>query len=320
MGRLTSIAGFALSFSEGGGGSYYTAGGTPGTTSGCGGEGGGGVGKTGDGYNGTRDHGCGGGGGYHTGVVAYQGGYGSTGIVMARYTIYDNFVANITYGAVPLAVRYSNVTTISPAFTQWDFGDGTTVNTTEYYYDHTYTTSGNYTVSQNVSVDGTFQVTTKYNYIVAGYTIPVAAFTASDTVCVVPCTVTFTDSTLNSPTAWKWDFGDYNTSTTKNPTWVYGVAGYKNVNLTAFNPAGSDSENKTAYIYVAPAGSPPYDINEPNEVFPPLQGAPLVLTDCVPIVMFAHVVIVVLPSRNPPAPPPPETATNDPDPALPIIR
>lgn len=274
LGRLSSITGSALLFSEGGGGSYYTAGGAPGTTTGCGGEGGGGAGKTGDGYNGTPDHGCGGGGAFDLGGTGtpYKGGSGSTGIVVARYTIYDNFNANVTSGAVSLSVRFRNVTTVIPAYTQWDFGDGATTNTTEYYADHTYTTSGNYTVSQNVSVDGTFQVTTKYNYIVAGYATPIAAFSASDTVCVVPCTVTFTDLTTNSPTAWKWDFGDYNASTLKNPTWVYDVAGYKNVNLTSYNPAGSDSENKTAYIYVAPAGSPDTDFSGS-----PTSGSPSLL-------------------------------------------
>jgi PKD repeat protein len=50
---------------------------------------------------------------------------------------------------------------------------------------------------------------------------PVAAFSASPTSGSIPLKVQFTDQSTNSPTSWKWDFGDGTTSTTHNPLHTY---------------------------------------------------------------------------------------------------
>jgi len=272
-GRISTIVGFPLVFSAGGGGSYYTDGGVAGnggSVGACGGNAAGGA-AGGNGQNGTMDHGCGGGGGGNTGgSTSRGGGFGSTGVVILRYKYNDDFAANVTYGSIPLAVRFSNTTLLDNyEYASWDFGDGTTLNSTELYVDHTYGAVGVYTVSKNASIGGVFETTTKTNYIAAGYLFPSANFAVNATVCAVPCAISFTDTSTNSPTAWVWDFGDRNQSTSQNPTWTYDIGGWKNVNLTVTNVLGASTVNKTNVVYVAPRGSP-----LANFTASPLSGSP----------------------------------------------
>ena len=48
---------------------------------------------------------------------------------------------------------------------------------------------------------------TKSSYITAG-NAPVANFSGTPTIGAPTLTVTFTDSSTNTPTAWSWTFGD----------------------------------------------------------------------------------------------------------------
>ncbi|WP_440945538.1 PKD domain-containing protein [Methanosarcina sp. T3] len=103
---------------------------------------------------------------------------------------------------------------------------------------------------QNVLVSG--------NQVINGnqaFKVPVAAFSASPVSGNAPLNVVFTDTSTNSPTAWKWNFGDGTTSTAKNPTHTYSSAGSYTVTLTASNTAGSNTVTKSSYIKVTAASS-----------------------------------------------------------------
>jgi PKD repeat protein len=82
---------------------------------------------------------------------------------------------------------------------------------------------------------------------------PVADFSASPTNGSAPLSVTFTDASSGTITAWSWTFGDGGTSTAPSPTHAYGANGTYDVSLTVTGPGGSDTETKTGYIVVAPA-------------------------------------------------------------------
>lgn len=85
---------------------------------------------------------------------------------------------------------------------------------------------------------------------------PVASFTAAQTVGASPLTMTFTDISTNSPTGWKWDFGDGHTTTLHNPTpHTYAAPGIYNVSLTVTNAAGSNTISQP--VSVAPAAPTP---------------------------------------------------------------
>lgn len=77
---------------------------------------------------------------------------------------------------------------------------------------------------------------------------PVAAFNGIPLTGRVPLTVAFTDSSINSPTSWAWDFGDYSTSTVQNPSHTYTTAGKYTISLMATNTGGSNTLIKTKYI------------------------------------------------------------------------
>lgn len=79
---------------------------------------------------------------------------------------------------------------------------------------------------------------------------PVANFSGAPTSGQGPLSVAFTDTSIGTPTAWAWTFGDGGTSTAKDPTHVYTAAGTFTVSLLASNAQGSDSETKASYISV----------------------------------------------------------------------
>lgn len=89
--------------------------------------------------------------------------------------------------------------------------------------------------------------------IAAGNAAPVARFTTPDT---ITCSgvVAFRDASLNTPTAWRWQFGDGGTSTQQHPTHTYATPGTYAVRLRVCNPNGCDSLARAAYVRVRADG------------------------------------------------------------------
>ncbi len=79
---------------------------------------------------------------------------------------------------------------------------------------------------------------------------PSANFSASPTSGTAPLTVTFTDSSTGSITAWSWNFGDGTTSTAKNAAKSYSNSGTYTVELTVTGSGGSNTATKSNYISV----------------------------------------------------------------------
>ncbi len=162
------------------------------------------------------------------------------------------FVGSPTSGVMPLTVNFTDQSTNSPTSWSWNFGDSGT--STARNPSHQYTSAGTYTVSLTAANAYGSDNETKTNYIaVTVPQPPVANFTASATNIVVGGTVTFTDTSINTPTSWNWTFegGTPGTSTAQNPTITYNTVGTYDVTLVATNAVGSDSETKVDYITVA---------------------------------------------------------------------
>ena len=160
------------------------------------------------------------------------------------------FTADPNRGTAPLAVRFTDLSTGSPESWNWSFGDGSTATGSPNPV-HVYTRKGSFdvmlTVTRGLNEDSAIQTIT-----VGG--VPGADFVADSTTVSVNTPVHFTDTTINDPTAWAWDFGDGSTSTEQNPTRAYPAKGVYTVSMTATNSNGKDTETKVNYITV---GLPP---------------------------------------------------------------
>ncbi len=94
---------------------------------------------------------------------------------------------------------------------------------------------------------------------------PTASFTTSATTGSAPLTVSFTDSSTNSPTSWAWDFGNGTSSTAQNPTATYSAAGTYTVTLRASNSGGTSTAATKTITVTAPGGSTPRTVTlNPN--------------------------------------------------------
>lgn len=160
-----------------------------------------------------------------------------------------DFIADVTSGAAPLTVNFTDLSMDSVDTWSWDFGDGGVSSEENPSYD--YSTPGTYTVSLTVSGPGGSDSHTKTDYITVHLAAPVADFTGFPTVGAPPLNVNFTDASTGQVDNWSWDFGDGGTSVEQNPVHQYTSVGTYTVSLTVTGPGGDDTEIKTDYISVS---------------------------------------------------------------------
>jgi PKD repeat protein len=161
-------------------------------------------------------------------------------------------------GPAPLTVHFIDTSLNSPAGWEWDFDNNGVTDSTLQSPSYTYNADGYYTVKLTSTYPGGTDTETKAGFVIVGGSSPppVAAFSGTPLSGAAPLTVTFTDESTNTPTSWAWDFGDGGTSNAQNPSHDYTAAGTYTVTLTATNSAGSDIEEKTAYITVTGTAPP----------------------------------------------------------------
>ncbi len=76
---------------------------------------------------------------------------------------------------------------------------------------------------------------------------PVPSFTMSTNIGIAPFTVTFTDTSKQTPASWSWTFGDGSTSTLQNPSHTFTNIWRQTVTLTASNARGTNSTSQAVY-------------------------------------------------------------------------
>ena len=166
------------------------------------------------------------------------------------------FMAMPTEGARNLAVQFvdQSLPGAEPIHTwHWMFGDGETSSLQNPV--HTYTATGDYTVSLSVTTDLGMNVLTLSDYVTVTEPVPPTAnFVAGPTAILTGETVFFGD--LSNPgsrtiTAWEWDFGDGQTSIEQSPSHVYMVAGLYSVSLTVSTDEDSDTLVRDALVAVS---------------------------------------------------------------------
>ncbi len=136
----------------------------------------------------------------------------------------------------------------------WDFGDGNT--STAQNPAHTYATQGTYSVQLIINtVDGCSDSIVKNNFITI-HTTPKIDIDGNTTSCA-PANLLFTGIIVVPDTAtiaWKWNFGNGNTSNSQNPVaQKYNAAGSFPLQLIATTFSGcADTVNKTIVIHPLP--------------------------------------------------------------------
>ena len=150
----------------------------------------------------------------------------------------------------------------------WIWGDGKTDQSATAPFNHTYTVSGNYTVSLVViDTKGCSDTLKKTSAVIISK--PSALFSA-DTLSCTSKPINFTDSSSGPSLTYLWDFGDGTSSNQKSPIHLYPVEGYYTVNLSITDKYGCASAvSKPAYVHI---GNPRADFTVSDTIgtCPPL--------------------------------------------------
>ncbi|MFN8182168.1 MAG: PKD domain-containing protein [Bacteroidia bacterium] len=142
-----------------------------------------------------------------------------------------SFSTATTSGCTPLTVAFTNTTTGSPGY-NWSFGDGGT--STSATPTHTYTTSGNYTVTLIATQGSCADTLVQTNYIQVS-PAPTASFTPSATAVCLGDVISFTDGSSSGGgtiVSYQWDYDDGNTGSGTSVSHTYTAAGNYNVTLS----------------------------------------------------------------------------------------
>ena len=165
----------------------------------------------------------------------------------------DPPVAAFEFQANKFDVVFVDRSTGKPTSWLWNFGDcaiSSKCTSTVQNPDHTYSQTGNFTVVLTVTNAAGSSRATKL-VTISNASAPQADFCYQRN----GLTVVFTDISSQSPTAWRWDFGDCGTSPTtcrssaQNPGHTYASPGGTfAVTLTAVNSAGQSSRTRAIVV------------------------------------------------------------------------
>jgi gliding motility-associated-like protein len=174
-----------------------------------------------------------------------------------------NFSATPTSGCGPLGVYFKDLSTNSPTFWSWDFGNGQTSSLQNPVA--AYITAGTYTVTLIARNTSGADAMRKTDYITV-FPYPQASFTSNLTLACAPANVQFTDNSTpgqGSITSWAWSFGDGTSSNQQSPAHSYSQPGYYNVSLTVQNSGGcSNTASVVRYLRVVDGIQPNFVFNQ----------------------------------------------------------
>jgi PKD repeat protein len=175
----------------------------------------------------------------------------------ATGTAAANFEASPTTFVGPTNVVFTDESAGATSW-EWNFGDGSPVSTLQ-NPTHTYAAvsqSTQYDVTLKINGGGGPLTLTRTKYItVQPAAVLTASFSGSPLTGAPGMNVTFTDSSIGSPTTWEWNFGDGSAlGTTQNPVHPYLTAGTYTVSLKVGNGTTTNTLVRSAYVTVTGGG------------------------------------------------------------------
>ncbi len=154
----------------------------------------------------------------------------------------SNFTASPTSTCEGESIQFTNLSSANVTDFFWEFEGGSPSSSTQENPSVTYNGSGTFNAKLTVSNASASDVENKINYIAINDT-PNPSFTYEEN----GYTVSFDNNTTNG-TAYSWNFGDGNSSSSANPTHTYSGPGTYIVVLTSSNACGSDNFQSTVVI------------------------------------------------------------------------
>jgi PKD repeat protein len=153
------------------------------------------------------------------------------------------FVVTPRKGIAPLVVQFTDFSTNLPSTWLWDFGNGNTSN--EQNPQHVYDVAGSYTVTLTATNSAGPSAPLTQHRLIVIRSPPVADFSIEST---GSRQFAFSDTSTNTPTSWRWWFGDGTTSNQQNPMHVYKNNATYHVHLSVKNSHGKSSITKSLQV------------------------------------------------------------------------
>ena len=141
-------------------------------------------------------------------------------------------------------VSFTDASTNTPASWAWNFGDGKGTSLVQ-HPKYVYTSAGTYTVTLVATTSGGTSSTVSKAITVSA---PASVLTAAFTTSLSGQIATFTSTSMGSPTAYAWTFGDGSTGTGANPSHPYAADGIYTATLTVTGTAGTSAISQSVII------------------------------------------------------------------------
>ncbi len=184
----------------------------------------------------------------------------NSSVVTAYINVFDEPIADFELASFSESVSFTNNSTDATEYL-WEFGDGETSEEAE--PTHTYAMNGTYVVTLTAINPCSSSIATM-EVEVDGIAVPSAAFSVNAQSGCAPFEVSFTDESLNSPTAWTWLFegGEPATSNEQNPVVTYNTPGTYDVTLSVSNAIGNNVVNRTEVVIVSAEPTASFTLDE----------------------------------------------------------
>ena len=158
------------------------------------------------------------------------------------------FVGHPVRAEAPRPVSFRDTSTLAATSWAWEFGDGEVSN--QQNPTHLYVQPGTYDVELTITGSFGTETFTRTDYIELRAPGPTASFIATPRQGSRPLTVSFTNTSTGVVSDWRWDFGDGEESSEKDPVHVYTQPGFFTVILSAIGPDGFDVLREDDLVFV----------------------------------------------------------------------
>jgi PKD repeat protein len=177
------------------------------------------------------------------------------------------------------SINFTDLSTECPSSWSWSFSGGTPSTSTDKHPSGiSYNTPGTYNVSLTIDNGIGIDTETKNGYIiVANGTVPGASFNCSSANPTINNVVSFNDLSSNNPTSWTWvispssyTFTNTTNANSQNIDVIFSSPGSYNIELTATNSFGSNTQSQVYYVDHSPCDTlmlytvPAYSIQPSN--------------------------------------------------------